>query len=343
MKRIIVLFLVILLLSVGLTGCRQKESAEETLTIYSYDSFVSYGLPDATNKLFEEKYNCKIEYRTFGGVGATLNRLILEKNNPQADLFVGLNMNNLARALEEEIFISYRPENYEVIPEEYRIDKNWRVTPFDGPNSLAIIYDSEVIKNPPRSFEDLLKPEYKGKLILEDPRSSSPGMGFLLWTIAVYGEDHYLDYWEKLEPTIFHIYPDWTSAFDTAFVQNKEAPMVLSYDVDPAYFYYEDEVTRYKAVIPEEGGWLQLEFVGIVNDSKHQELAQQYMEFMLSREFQENLPLYQWAFPIDTSIQLPECYDYAVNADKYITLPLEDIANKSQIWLEQWIEMIIGD
>jgi len=343
MKRAIILFFIGLLLLTGFIGCKPKEQVPLTLTIYAYDSFVSYGLPDTTNKIFEQKYNCKVDYRTYGGVGATLNRLILEKKNPRADLFVGLNMNNLQKALDKDVFTSYRPGNYKVIPEKYRIDKEWRVIPYDGPNSLAIIYDSEKMKNPPKSFEDLLKPEFKGKLILEDPRTSSPGMGFLLWTIAVYGENGYIDYWKKFKPTIFHIYPNWTSAFDTAFVKNKEAPMVLSYDADPAYFYHDNQSTRYKAVIPEEGGWLQLEFAGIVKGTKHKKLAEEYLDFMLSKNFQKEIPLHQWTFPINKSIKMPRSFDYAVKADKYVTLPAGDILNKSKVWLEKWIDMITGD
>jgi len=343
MKRAIILLLIVLFIGLAFVGCKKQPAQPKSLVIYAYDSFVSYGLPDATNKLFEQKYNCKVEYRTYGGVGATLNRLILEENNPQADLFVGLNMNNLQKALDKDAFVPYRPKDYEVIPAEYRIDKEWRVTPYDGPNSLAIVYDSEKMKDPPKSFEDLLKPEYKGKLILEDPRSSSPGMGFLLWTIAVYGENGYIDYWKKLKPTIFHIYPNWTSAFDTAFVKNKEAPMVLSYDADPAYFYYDNQSTRYKAVVPKEGGWLQLEFAGIVKGAKHKKLAEEYLDFMLSKDFQKEIPLHQWTFPIDKATEMPKCFDYAVKADKYVTLPAEDILNKSKAWLEKWTEMITGD
>jgi len=347
MKKTILILLVFVFASTLFFGCSNSANKKNktnqnanipTLVIYSYDSFVSYGLPKATNAIFEKQHNCKIEYRTFGGVGATLNKLILEKSNPQADLFVGLNMNNLQKALDEDLFIPYKPNNYNVIPEQYRIDKKWRVIPFDGPNSLAIIYDSQKLKNPPKSFEDLLKPEYKGKLILEDPRTSSPGMGFLLWTVGVFGENGFIDYWKKLKPTIYHIYPNWDSAF-TAFTKG-EAPMMISYDADPAYFYNDNKSTRYKAVIPSEGGWLQLEFVGVVKGAKHQKLAEEYVDFMLSKTFQKEIPLHQWTFPIDKSIELPECFKYAAKTNKYISIPPEEIQVKSKEWLKEWIRFI---
>jgi thiamine transport system substrate-binding protein len=348
MKKIISFILTILIISVVFSGCAPKGSQQaptqkekETLVIYSYDSFVSYGLPDATNELFEEKYNCKIEYRTFGGVGNTLNRLIIEKNNPQADVFVGLNMNNLQKALDNDLFVSYKPKNYSVIPRQYIIDKNWHITPFDGPNSLAIIYDSKNLKNPPQSFSDLLKPEYRGKLILEDPRTSSPGMGFLLWTIAIFGENGFIGYWEKLKPTIFHIYPNWDSAF-TAFTKG-EAPMMISYNADPAYFYNDNKSTRYKAIVPREGGWLQLEFAGVVKDSKHEKLAKEYIDFMLSKDFQKEIPLHQWTFPIDKSIMLPECFKYAAKTNKYVSISPEEVSEKSTTWLKEWVEKIASD
>ncbi len=347
MKRILLIALILVLASSVFAGCAKsspKKTGEvPTLVIYSYDSFVSYGLPKATNKIFEEKYHCKVEYRTFGGVGSGLNRLILEKDNPQADLFVGLNMNNLQKALDENLFVPYKPKDASVIPSQYVIDKKWRVTPFDGPNSLAIVYDSEKIKNPPRSFADLLKPEYKGKLILEDPRTSSPGMGFLLWTVAVFGENGFINYWKKLKPTIFHIYPNWDSAF-TAFTKG-EAPMMVSYDADPAYFCYDNKSkpTKYKAVIPEEGGFLQLEFVGIVKGAKHLKLAEKYVDFMLSKDFQKEIPLHQWTFPIDKSVELPPCFKYAPKANKYVSVPPEAISKYSKEWLKEWIKLIVTE
>ncbi len=352
MKKIVLAVLFVALVFSVFNGCApsSKKQNEEnaggeipTLMIYSYDSFVSYGLPKATNKIFEDKYHCKIEYRTFGGVGSSLSRLILEKDNPQADLFVGLNMNNLQKALNENLFVPYKPKNASVIPSQYIIDREWRVVPFDGPNSLAIVYDSEKIKNPPKSFEDLLKPEYKGKLILEDPRTSSPGMGFLLWTVAVFGENGFIDYWKELKPTIFHIYPNWDSAF-TAFTKG-EAPMMISYDADPAYFCYDNKSkpTKYKAIIPSEGGFLQLEFAGIVKGTKHLKLAQEYIDFMLSKDFQKEIPLHQWTFPIDQSIKLPDCFKYAPKASEYVSVSPEKISKYEKKWLEEWIKLIVTE
>ncbi len=340
MKKGILIAIILLIIFPFLAGCKKTSNEPETLTIYTYDSFVSYGLPEATNKIFEEENNCKIEYKSFGGVDATLNRLMLESKNSQVDLFVGLNMNEVQKAYDKDLFEPYKPQNYTVIPEEYRIDSEWRLIPFDGPNSIAILYDSEKIKTPPTSFADLLKDEYKDKLILEDPRTSSPGLGFLLWTIAVFGEDKYLDYWNQLKPTIFHIYPEWEPAFD-AF-KSGEAPMMISYDLDPAYFYYTDNSTRYKAIVPSEGGWLQLEFAGIVKGTKHKSLAQKYIDFMLSDNFQKEIPLHQWAYPIDKSLPLPECFNYAEGAKKFVTLAPSEIQAKSESWIKDWSELIIS-
>ncbi|MGC9125632.1 MAG: thiamine ABC transporter substrate-binding protein, partial [Caldisericaceae bacterium] len=209
MKKIFVSAIIFVLLAAVFVGCKTAPKQPQTLTIYTYDSFISYGLPDATNKIFEEKNNCKIEYKSFGGVDATLNRLILEQANPQADVFVGLNMNEFQKALDKDLFLSYKPADFSVIPQEYRLDSSWKLIPFDGPNSIAILYDSSKITNPPKSLKDLSKEEYKGKLIIEDPRTSSPGLGFLLWTVAAFGESNYLDYWKSIKGTIFQVYPEW--------------------------------------------------------------------------------------------------------------------------------------
>jgi thiamine transport system substrate-binding protein len=341
MKRVITLFIVIITAFSFFPGCKTGSKEPETLTIYTYDSFISYGLPNATNKIFEEANNCKIEYKSYGGVNATLNKLILEQSNPQADLFVGLNMNEFQKALDKDLFISYKPNDFDVIPENYRLDNGWRLIPFDGPDSIAILYDSEKMTDPPTSLADLAKDEYKGKLIIEDPRTSSPGLGFLFWTIAAFGENNYLNYWKSIKQTIFHVYPEWDPAFE-AF-KSGEAPMMISYDLDPAYFYYTDKSIRYKSVVPTEGGWLQLEFVGIVKGTKYKSLAEKYVDFMLSTDFQKEIPLHQWAYPINKSIPLPECFDYAERAKKFVTLPSEDIQSKSEEWIKQWSEMIISN
>jgi thiamine transport system substrate-binding protein len=341
MKKVVITFLVVLLIFISFTGCSEKQTVQQMLTIYTYDSFISYGLPDTTNKIFENEYNCKINYVSFGDSEQSLNRLILEKGSSQADIFVGVNIDDLSKALNNDLFISYKPKSIDNIPSEYLLDKSYRLIPFDGPDSIAIIYDSDKIKNPPKSFQDLLKSEYAKKLILEDPRTSGPGMSFLLWTIAVYGQDGFIDYWKKLNSTIFQIYPGWDAAF-TAFTKG-EAPMMLSYDTDPAYFYNQDKTTRYKAVIPEEGGWMYLEFAGIVKGTKHEKLAQEYINFMLSENFQKEIPSNQWMFPIVKGTPLPVYYNYAVKADKYLTIPYQTIADNYESWLKMWIEKFISE
>lgn len=340
MKRLISIFVVFLMIF-SFTGCQKEAETPPELTIYTYDSFISYGLPEATNSIFEQKYNCKINYLSFGDSKEVLNRLLLEKDNPQADIFVGINMDDLDKALSSGLFVSYKPQNADKIPSDYVLDSQWRLTPFEGPNSIAILYDSEKIKNPPKSFNDLLKPEFANTLILEDPRTSGPGMSFLLWTIAVYGENGYVDYWKQLKKTIFHIYPGWDAAFE-AFTKG-EAPMVISYDTDPAYFYEEEQITKYKAIIPEEGGWMYLEFAGIINGTKNLKLAQEYIDFMLSSEFQKEVFSHQWMNPIIPDTPLPDYATYVAKANKYLTLPPEEISQKSEQWLQTWIEEVVGE
>ena len=340
MKKIVLVVLVIFLVFGSFVGCQKKEAMPETLMIYTYDSFVSYGVPEATNQIFESKYNCKLNFVSFGDSKETLNRLILEKGSSQADIFVGVNIDDLSKALDNDLFVPYKPKSINVIPPEYLLDEGYRLIPFDGPDSIAILYDSEKIQNPPKSFEDLVKPEYAKKLILEDPRTSGPGMSFLLWTIAVYGGNGFVDYWEKLNPTIFHIYHGWDSAF-TAF-SNGEAPMMISYDTDPAYFYTEDKSTRYKAIIPKEGGWMYLEFAGIIKGTEHEKLAQNYIDFMLSEDFQKEIPGHQWMFPVVKDTPLPDYFVYAVKPDKYITMPYQEIAKNYESWLKIWIEKIVS-
>ena len=194
------------------------------LTIYAYDSFVSeWGPAGKVIPKFEKKYGLKVEMISVGDSGQVLNRAILEKKRPKADIILGIDNNMLSKALDSGVLIPYTSSNLKLIPDELIFDKTHHVTPFDH-GYFAIVYDSVKIKNPPESLEDLLNPVFKDKLILEDPRTSSPGLGFLLWTIKVYGKD-YLDYWDRLKPNILTITEGWDTAY--GLFKSGKAPRVL--------------------------------------------------------------------------------------------------------------------
>lgn len=310
---------------------------EADLTIYAYDSFVSeWGTAGKVIPKFEKKYNIRVQVISVGDAGQVLNRAILEKKKPKADIIVGIDNNMLSKALDAEILIPYVSPNLNLVPEKLIFDKTHHVTPFDH-GYFAIVYDSMRLKNPPKSLEDLLQPEFKDKLILEDPRTSSPGLGFLLWTINVYGEN-YLRYWERLKPNILTITEGWDTAY--GLFTSGEAPMVLSYTTSPAYHVEYENTTRYRALIFKEGNYLQIEGVGILKGSKNMELAKKFIDFILTEDFQEEIPLTNWMFPVNPKVKLPDSFRYAPAPETILSLDTYEIQKNRKRWIDGWLKVV---
>jgi thiamine transport system substrate-binding protein len=323
---------VLLMLLIGMvTGSGAQEVPE--LVVYAYDSFISWGLADATMHKFEEEHNCKVTLIACGDAGQVLNRAILEKDYPQADILVGIDNNYLAKALQHDILVPYRSPNLDVVPDDLILDPTFHLTPFEY-GFIAFVYDSKVIQQPPTSLQALTDPRWERKLILEDPRTSSPGVSLLLWTIAVFGEDGYLDYWEQLKPSILTITKGWDTAY--GMFTSGEAPIVLSYATSPAYHVETEQSTRYRAAPMTNGYYRQIEGMGIVKGTDQRALAEQFIDFILTEEFQREIPLTQWVFPVNPNVPLPESFAYAAQTEKFLTLPSDLIAQKYDTWLKAW-------
>jgi len=328
----------IILIVALLCGCISEEEETE-LTIYAYDSFVAdWGPGPIVIPLFEEKYGVEVNIVSIGSSGDMLSRAIAESDDPQADILLGINDLQMYKAFESDLLEEYRPNGYEDIPADLVMDEEWRVTPFDY-GYMAVIYDSEAIDEPPTSFEDLMDPQWKDSLIVEDPRTSSPGLSFLLWTIAAYGDD-FDEYWESINDSLLTVAPSWSTAYYGMFMEG-EAPMVVSYSTSPAYHLEFEDTDRYKGVIFEEGGFLQIEGAGILKGAEHPNLAKKFIDFMLTEEFQSELPLTQFMMPVNQDVELPGSYLEIVEVDDTI-LPLdrELLGTELERWIEEWLEAI---
>ncbi|NJE61472.1 thiamine ABC transporter substrate-binding protein [Thermococcus sp. 21S7] len=335
MRKITTLMFILLLL--GAIGASKPVKAQEELTVYSYNS-IEWWMKEIV-PIFEEKYGVKVNLVLIGDAGEVLNRLILEKDNPQADVVVGIDNSYLAKAIDAGVLEPYKPANADVIPGWIveKFDPSYHLTPYDY-GFIAINYRKDMVQNPPTSLEDLTKPEWKGKLIIEDPRTSSPGMAFLLWTIAVYGDD-WLHYWEKLKKNDVQIVEGWSAAWNS-FTKG-EYPLVLSYATSPAATVYYDNNTNVGAVAFKEGNYLQIEGAGIVKGAKNKELAEKFIEFLISEEAQEKLPLNQWMYPVNKNVGTPEVFKYAVKIDKPVTVDSKEVGNNYELWLKQWTGLMV--
>jgi thiamine transport system substrate-binding protein len=312
-------------------------AAGADLTVYAYDSFVSeWGPAGKVVPKFEKLHGVEVDMISVGDAGQVLNRAILEKNRPRADIILGIDNNLLAKAIEADILLPYRSPNLRLIPEELRFDPTHHVTPFDH-GYFAIVYDSRRLESPPRSMEDLLKPAYRDRIILQDPRTSSPGLGFLLWTVTVYGED-YREFWEKLRPNILTVTEGWDTAY--GLFTSGEAPMVLSYTTSPPYHVEYEETTRYRAAIFREGNYQQIEGMGILKGTGNLSLARKFIDFILTEDFQEEIPLTNWMLPVNPEVELPDSFDYAPQPVKILSLPASEIEANQDRWIEGWLEVM---
>lgn len=340
MRKFFAVFFVIVIIGISIFSFfsnRSQSDEEPGLTIYAYDSFVSeWGPGPKIFPVFEEKYGIKLSVISAGDAGQVLQRGIIEKDNVKADLLIGIDNNLLAKAIEEDILSPYRSNNLDKIPKELIFDKTNRVTPFDY-GYFSIIYDSEKITNPPLSLNDLLKPEYADSLILMDPRTSSPGLGFMLWTKVAFGDD-FGEYWRALMPSVLTITDGWDSGY--GLFTEGEAPMVLSYTTSPAYHAEYENTERYKAALFSAGHYMQIEGMGIVKGAKNREAAENFIDFILENKFQSEIPLTNWMYPVRTDLVLPDSFKMAPKPEKSLRMSSKEIDIHLASWIDEWTNAV---
>ncbi|MDR0554774.1 MAG: thiamine ABC transporter substrate-binding protein [Treponema sp.] len=287
------------------------------LVIWTYDSFNSeWGPGPEVKKRFEALTGITLTWVNHGDAGAVLSRLLLEGKDAGADIILGLDQNMADKALSSGLLEAYKPAGAEDIFPELVIDPSYRLIPMDY-SYFAIIYDSQRLPNPPKSLEDLAKGEYAGSLILMDPRTSSPGLGFLAWTLAVYGGD-WTDYWRRLKPSILTVAPGWDTGY--GLFTAGEAPLVLSYTTSPGYHLEYENTERYQAAIFTDGHPVQIEAAGLLGAGKNKENARKFLDFMVSPGFQDVVPLTNWMYPV-TPIPLPSSFRINPKSDKPLRPP----------------------
>lgn len=341
MKRMYLIFSIFFLIIPVMFSLAQGEAAEQEnnkeLVIYCYDSFASeWGAGPSIVKAFTEKTGITVRLEAPGDAVTLLTQLILEKESPKADVVIGLDNNLLERTLEADILIPYESPMLKGIRSELILDDSHHLIPFDY-GFFALCYDSESLKEIPASLEDLTDPRLKDSIILMDPRTSTPGMGFLLWTMKVYGEN-WKDYWERLEPNILTITESWSTGY--GLFTNGEAPIVLSYSSSPAYHVEYEDSTRYQAMIFEEGHPVQIEGAGIVKGTKNEAEGQLFIDFLLNEESQQTLALSNVMFPVKEETPLPPSFDFALKTDNILNLQESDLSEDSSNAVQEWLEIL---
>jgi thiamine transport system substrate-binding protein len=303
------------------------------LTVYTYSSFASeWGPGPKIFPLFEKQCSCKLKVVGLQDTGQLLARAILEQENPKADILLGLNDTHLAKLKNLNIFSSYQGKNYKKLPKNLQLDPKQRFIPFDY-GHIAFIYDSQKIKNPPKSLEDLTHPRFKGKIVIESASTSAPGLSFLYWTIQKYNEQGFLDYWRKLSDNILSIPSSWSTAY--GMFTSGETPIVLSYVTSSAYHKIVESSDRYQAAIFSEGHYPQIEFAAIIKKNKSLELSEKFIDFLLSESAQNIIPTSNWMYPAIVYKPLEKGF---IPPSSIKTLPLlEEVdPQKSKQWIRLW-------
>ncbi|MCE5256789.1 MAG: thiamine ABC transporter substrate-binding protein [Spirochaetaceae bacterium] len=285
------------------TSC--SEGKTSTLVVWTYDSFISeWGPGPGLAKLYEEKTGIKVVFQSKGDGGALLAELLAKGKNTDADIVIGLDDRTAQRGLDSGLFTPLHLSNIAKIDKSLIVDPTGRLVPYDYGN-FAFIWDSNSDTKPPESLEDLTKPEYKKKVIIMDPRTSTPGLGLLAWSEAIYGNS-WKDYWKRLAPSLLTMTPGWDTGY--GLFTKGEAPLVLSYSTSPAYHKAYENSERYKALVFKEGHSAQIELAGVLAHSKNRKAAEKFIDFLLSEEAQAMLPETQWMYPVNSATKLPDSF-----------------------------------
>jgi len=305
----------------------------ETLTVYTYDSFTSeWGPGPAIETAFEAQCGCDLEWVTVDDAALLLSRLRLEGSATKADIVLGLDTNLMAEA---EATGLLQPHGIDTAALDLPIAWNDPVfVPFDY-GYFAVVYDSEALAEPPASLADLVDDGDGPKLIIEDPRTSTPGLGLLLWMREVYGE-RADEAWSLLNRRILTVTKGWSEAY--GLFLDGEAPMVLSYTTSPAYHQMVDETNRYQAAIFSEGHYLQVELAAMTAGTPHADLARTFLAFILTRDFQATIPTGNWMYPvIDLGDDLPQAFRDLPVPPHALLIDPDDVAAQRSDWIDAWL------
>ncbi|MBI9045617.1 MAG: thiamine ABC transporter substrate-binding protein [Anaerolineaceae bacterium] len=352
-KKVLLISIIIGLLGLALSSCAAPASVEENepqeLLVMTHDSFA---ISEEIVLQFEEQHHAKVIFIKGGDTGAALNTAILNKQSPLADVFFGVDNTFLTRALEEELFIPYESPELANIAEEFKLDPENGALPMDYGDvciNYDIAYFGEKNLSVPQSLDDLLKPEYQGLLVVESPATSSPGLAFLLATIAEFGEEGYLDFWKALRDNDVVVVLDWETAYYSNFSASAGVgpqPMVVSYASSPvAEVIFAEEVLDTAptgSVIGKNTCFRQIEFIGILQGTQKEALAQEFIDFMLSSAAQEDIPMQNFMFPVNITAELPESFSlHAQIPENPAKVAPALISEKREEWIEAWDEIVL--
>ncbi|MBC9723591.1 thiamine ABC transporter substrate binding subunit [Streptomyces sp. TRM68367] len=342
----------------------QGAGGSKNVTLVSHDSWAaSKGVIAA----FEKSSGYKVNVLKDGDAGQAVNKAILTKDNPQGDVFFGVDNTLLSRALDNGLFQPYEAKGADRVEPEYRADEDeHRVTPVDT-GDICVNYDKKYFADhklaPPRTFDDLVKPQYKNLLVTENAATSSPGLGFLLGTAARYGDGGtsrsseaesrggWQGYWKKLKANGVKVVDGWEQAYNQEFSGSSsgkkakaDRPLVVSYaSSPPAEVVYADPRPKTAPTGVATGTcFRQVEYAGLLSNARNTEGGKAFLDFLLTKQFQQDMPLNMFVYPVIRGAQVPpEFTRYGPQAKDPETMDPADIADHRDEWVKSWTSLVL--
>ncbi|RDI96072.1 thiamine ABC transporter substrate-binding protein [Meiothermus sp. QL-1] len=317
-----------------------------TLTILTHDSF---SLDKNLVARFEREAGLRLRFLKGGDAGEMLNKAILSRSAPIADVIYGFDNTLLSRALEADILQPYRSPELASLRPELLLDQTFRATPVDF-GYVALNYDRAYFKDRPlpQRFGDLAAPAFARLLVVQNPATSSPGLAFLLATVASFGEEGYLEFWEELRKNGVRVVSGWSEAYYTHFTRaGGDRPLVVSYSTSPAAELYYSEARPKPSEPPTANLFLpgsaffQIEYVGILKGTRNLRAAQRFVDWLISRPVQENIPTEMWVYPARRDARLPEVFRFAEVPPQPARLSPQQIRQNRERWIREWTQVVL--
>ncbi|MBA3434082.1 MAG: thiamine ABC transporter substrate-binding protein, partial [Actinobacteria bacterium] len=335
-------------LALGVVAYGGGDEKPTSVVLVTHDSFV---VSDDVKAAFEQESGLKLRILQSGDAGELLSKALLTAGNPQGDVLFGVDNNLLSRALEGDLFEAYESPALEGIDERYVLDPEHRVTPIDH-GEVCLNYDKAWFTEreiaPPRSLEDLVEPRYEDLLVVENPAISTPGLAFLLATVAHFGEDRWAGYWRGLRANGVLVVDGWEEAYNAHFSgaagSRGDRPIVVSYASSPPaeVIFRTPKPTEAPTAVIASSCFRQIELAGVLRGARNEDGARKLIDFMLSKRFQEDVPLSMFVFPVDPSAQLPpEFAEFAVVPEAPLELAPEKIGANRDRWVKEWTSIVL--
>ncbi len=340
--------LVSLLAVVALGACGGGEENSREVVLVTHDSFA---VSKPVLRSFERETGLKVRILQSGDAGEALNRALLSAGDPEGDVFFGVDSNLLSRAVDEDLFEPYESLELARVDPRYVLDEGHRVTPVDH-GEVCLNVDRGWFASrglaPPRSFDDLTEPRYRGLLVVENPATSTPGLAFLLATIARYDEDGWQAYWRDLRASDVLVVDGWEEAYTARFSgasgSKGKRPIVVSYASSPPaeVIFAGKPLKEAPTAVVESTCFRQVELAGILRGARNEEGAKKLIDFMLSPAFQRDIPLSMFVFPVREGVALPPAFArWAVVPERPLELPPAEIGRNRDRWIREWTDVVL--